>query len=95
MQVIPSTARQVYDAGYNRFDPSQIYQVDAGIYFGTAYLEMLSKWGGVSRDRTWITRAYHGGPGGEFNGNWGPENRKYIRAITAHHKRFQKRSTGV
>ncbi len=94
LQVLPTTAWETYRAGFRDYDPDNLYDTRTGIYFGTAFLERVSRWKGIPRARQWITRAYHGGPDGEHTGHWGPINRQYIASITAINARFE-RQLGV
>lgn len=81
MQVMPGTAKHMYQIGYRQFEPTQEVLLTArgSIYFGSAYLEYLS---GKSSDREWITRAYNAGPGGKRkDGTWPSETVKYLAAV--------------
>ncbi|NOR63022.1 MAG: transglycosylase SLT domain-containing protein [Rhodobacteraceae bacterium] len=62
MQVKPSTAADLVRWGYTKYPATEeiLSTVNGGLYFGTAYLEYLSK---KNADRAWITKAYNGGPG--------------------------------
>ena len=65
LQVMPGTADQVYGMGYTKYPPTpETLGTDAGgIYYGTAYLEYLSKQAPTTTNLDWITKAYFGGPG--------------------------------
>ena len=65
MQVMPKTARWLHDdLGYGLIEPTaeNLLTVEGTIYFGTAFLEWLSKTG-AGKDEEWIIRSYNGGPG--------------------------------
>jgi hypothetical protein len=85
MQVLPGTAQQMYDAGFQRFQPTRAVLLTArgSIYFGTAYLQHLST---LNADREWITKAYHGGPYGEAKGLWGPKTQNYLVKVKGHYQ---------
>ncbi len=95
MQVMLGTAKDVYAWGWRDFEPTKsvLKTAKGSVYFGTAYLEylsrrapaMLQKSRMANTARDWITYAYHGGPDGEFNGNWGPITRAYLPKIKAHY----------
>ncbi len=95
MQVMPNTAKDVYRWGWRDFQPTRsVLRTGAGsVYFGTAYLEhlsrrapqMLPKSQMAQTVRDWVTYAYHGGPDGEFNGSWGPITREYLPKIRRHY----------
>ena len=88
MQVIPSTAQQMWNAGNRKFsaDPANLYDPRASIYFGTAYLQYLS---GIRSDRDWMTRAYNAGPGGQRkDGTWPRETVDYLAKVKQHYARF-------
>lgn len=80
MQVLLPTAKEIYAKGYTRFKPTieNLHREDGGIYFGTAYLEMMSKY---NKGRDWTTRAYNGGPNFETNGNAPAQTLKYLQAV--------------
>lgn len=68
MQVKPATATWMRDIGYGALAPTEaVLATEAGgIYYGTAFLQYLSKLG---HDRAWIIKAYNGGPGWEGLGD--------------------------
>jgi len=81
LQVMPGTAKDVYDMGYSRYLPTQsVLMTEAGgIYYGSAYLQYLAEF---NRDRDWITRAYYGGPGWEKEGpNYRAQTAAYLRKV--------------
>ena len=45
MQVMPPTARQMYNSGYTKYEPTRevLFTIEGALYFGTAYLEYLSE----------------------------------------------------
>lgn len=89
MQVLPGTAKDLYGWGWNRFSPTQdvLLSAKGGVYFGSAYLEYLSR---KNSDREWITKAYHGGPAGEAKGMWGPKTQDYLAQVSARYKAITK-----
>ncbi len=83
MQVLPTTANDVYRWGWDRMLPTTaaLLSVRGSIYFGTAYMDYLSR---TNTDREWITRAYNAGPGGKrSDGTWPPETERYVAAVRA------------
>ncbi len=91
LQVLLTTAEEIYRDGFTRYQPTKatLLSEKGGIYFGTAYLEMLSRRG---RDKTWMAMAYHGGPNGEGTAHWGPKTQAYAKNINA---KFLKVTGGV
>lgn len=83
MQVMPGTMRDLHRWGWRKYDaePALLHLPNVGIYFGTAYLEYLTRRG---RDREWMTKAYNAGPGGGDDGSWPAETVDYLARITAH-----------
>jgi len=82
MQVKPDTAAQMYANGYTHFIPNEAtLATDAGgVYFGTAYLEYLSR---IHPQRDWITKAYNGGPGFEGLGDaYVKAREQYLNEVT-------------
>ena len=82
MQVLPSTARDLYGRGYQAAGyPTEALLLSpwGSIYFGTAYVRWLSRYAGRSRSAEWIVQSYNGGPG---NSNAQTRNHwtKYQRA---------------
>ena len=81
MQVMPGTATDLFRWGWDDMQPSQDVLLTArgSIYFGTAYLEYLSR---KNPDREWMARAYNAGPGGKrSDGTWPSETVKYLAAV--------------
>ncbi len=85
MQVMPITVRDIYDNGYQLFEPTRanLLTYAGGIYFGTAYLEMIGK---NFEDPFEVCHAYHGGPGWRRlkpgNPNY-TKNQNYVKKIRA------------
>jgi soluble lytic murein transglycosylase-like protein len=83
MQTLYSTAKWLAtDMGYNRYGvPSEtdLFNREKSLYFGAAYIDYLSNYGGVARDEAWIVESYNGGP---HNSNKQTQNhlRKYYEA---------------
>lgn len=92
MQVLEGTAQQMFDAGWDRFQPDRgtLLTARGSIYFGTAYLEYLSR---INSDREWMTKAYHGGPAGEAKGLWGPKTNNYLKRVQGHYLDITKGAT--
>lgn len=67
MQTRLTTAQDLaLNFGYTTFGvPSRddLFGPQASIYFGAAYLDWLSHYGGRRRSEEWIVRSYNGGPG--------------------------------
>lgn len=88
MQVMPLTAKDLYNWGWNRMQPTSanLRTPYGSIYFGTAYLDWLDQTYG--KDRVWMTHAYNGGPGwtelqpGSANYR---QNQGYVAAIRQRH----------
>lgn len=80
LQVMPGTQDDLYRWGWKKYPPdhNMLHSENIGVYYGTAYMEHLSK---TSSDREWITRAYNAGPGGKRNGIWPPETNLYYPKI--------------
>ena len=80
MQVMPATAQDIYRWGWDDFSatPATLLSERGSIYFGTAYLEYLSR---MKNDREWITRAYNAGPGGKTASGWPRETEDYLAAV--------------
>ena len=80
MQVMPGTAADLSRNGYTKFEPTRevLQTVAGGLYFGTAYLDWVSKNPRAKGSRDWITRAYNGGPGWEHLG----QEEKYSKSLS-------------
>jgi soluble lytic murein transglycosylase-like protein len=80
-QVHVPTAETCYRVGYTRFQPTAevLKTVEGAVYFGTAEMQRLSEYDGVSRP--WIVKAYNGGAG------WEHVNEKYKRDRESYYKR--------
>lgn len=67
MQTLGSTARWLAEEmGYTAYGvPSNddLLDPEKSIYFGAAYVEWLSNYGGKKRGVQWIVESYNGGPG--------------------------------
>lgn len=84
-QVKPGTAEQMYREGYTRFPATAatLKTEAGGIYFGTAYMDYLSK---INSNRDWITKAYNGGPGWEGLGaSYRGAREEYLRKVYANY----------
>lgn len=75
LQVMPATASEMYGRGYTKYPATAaVLKTEAGgVYYGTAYMEYLSK---INSSRDWITCAYFGGPG------WQGKNAVYQKQCT-------------
>lgn len=88
MQVLVPTAKMMHDNGYNQLDPTKatLLTPQGSIYFGTSYLDYLSKHR-LNTSWEWLIRAYHGGEGnaGKYmrNNKLGPKNTKYYKSVFA------------
>lgn len=85
MQVMPGTAKDIHRWGWREFSPDRetLLTVRGSIYFGTAYLEYLSR---KNNDREWMARAYNAGPGGQrSDGTWPRETVNYLKAVKGRH----------
>lgn len=92
MQVIPGTQEWVYNTGYKRYPatPASLWKPRENIYFGTHFLQMLSKWGGKTRSKEWMARAYNAGPAGQRNdGTWPAETVDYLARIETQFAKLQ------
>lgn len=81
LQVMPGTQGDIYKWGWRKYpaDPNMLHIENIGVYYGTAYLQILSK---TSSDKEWITRAYNAGPGGKLtSGKWPRETIDYLAKI--------------
>lgn len=88
MQVKPGTAQQMFDAGYSRYQPTEaaLATVQGGLYFGTSYLDWLSR---RSPDRDWITKAYNGGPGfASLSAAYVAERERYLLRVKSNFARL-------
>lgn len=103
MQVMPATAKDLYDRlGYTRMLPTlaNLVTEEGSIYFGTAYMEHLSKIRG-DRDWEWFIRAYNAGPGGAstimagkpYSAAAKKENDGYYKAVYARWQKLKNRNS--
>ena len=67
MQVLTGTAQWLAKSqGYKAYGvPSMndLYTPSIGMYFGLAYLDYLSRYGGAKRSTEWMVQSYNAGPG--------------------------------
>lgn len=88
LQVLPATALQMFNSGYDKYPgtASALHTEAGGVYFGTAYLQYLSR---INSSRAWITKAYFGGPGWEGKGpNYRKQCEDYFTAVNAQYSRL-------
>lgn len=86
MQVLSSTALDLYEKGYNDFGrPTRTSLKNPAIsmYFGAAYIDWLKKYW-PDKDLEWWVRAYNGGPGHNYNS----QTTSYWQKWQAASKRF-------
>lgn len=88
MQVLVPTAKMMHTNGYNQLEPTKqtLLTPQGSIYFGTSYLDYLSKHR-LNTSWEWLIRAYHGGEGnaGKYmaNNKLGPKNTNYYKSVYA------------
>lgn len=102
MQVMPPTAKFMYDKGYTRLLPtlSNLVTEEGSIYFGTAYMEYLNSIRGT-RNWEWFIRAYNAGPGGAskimagepYSAKAIKENNGYYKAVSARWQTLKNRNS--
>lgn len=69
MQVLSSTANWLYSSmGYTGKHPADLFDPEAAMYFGCAYLDYLSKYKGQARGADFIVQSYNAGPGNPSTG---------------------------
>ena len=82
MQTLTATAQDMWDnQGYRAFprpDGETLVRPEVSIYFGAAYIDWLSSWGGRARSERWIVESYNGGPGNS-NGQTQAHLARYLR----------------
>lgn len=97
MQVMPPTARDMYERGYTKLEPTlaNLITKEGSIYFGTAYMEYLASIRG-NRSWEWFIRAYNGGPGGATKFMGGGKNREndgFYKAVSGRWNKLKQNGT--
>lgn len=80
LQVMKGTQGDLVRWGWNKYSATaDLHQPNIGIYFGTAYMQYLSR---KNSEKEWIAKAYNAGPAGQrSDGTWPRETNGYIDAI--------------
>lgn len=79
MQTLVGTAQWLHEIGYQAKPAptlTRLYDPYSSMYYGAAYVDWLSRYGGRARGANWIIQSYNAGPGNTA----GAYLRKYVTA---------------